>query len=270
MNRVDGKVALISGAARGIGAETARALAAAGAKIVITDLMAKEGEATAAELRAGGAEAAFVGHDATSEASWREAVGFARQRFGGIDVLVNNAGLFFGKGIEDTSLEDYHRLFAVNVDGVFLGMKIALPALRERAHLWPGGASIVNLSSVAGLVGSQLDAPYSSSKGAVRLLTKGGALEFGRKGYRVRVNSVHPGVIQTDMGDIVFRARAGSGAGGINDALEAGRKAAMALHPIGRLGEARDIANAILFLASDDSSFMTGSELVVDGGYTAQ
>jgi len=187
--------------------------------------------------------------------------------FGGLDILVNNAGLFLGKGLEEASLDDWHRLCAVNLTGVFLGTKLALPALAERGRASPHGSAIVNLASVAGLVGSQLDPLYSMTKGGVTLFTKSTALECARKGYRVRVNSIHPGVIETDMGEQTFSSRARNL--GSND-VAAARQVALKGHPIGRLGKPEDIATGIVFLASDDAGFMTGAGLVVDGGLTAQ
>lgn len=164
-------------------------------------------------------------------------------------------------------MDEWHKLVAVNLTGVVLGTRIALPHLKERGAKSAHGSAIVNLASVAGLVGSQLDPLYSLTKGGVTLFTKSTALEFGRKGYRIRVNSVHPGVIDTDMGQQTFAMRAR--ALGTND-TEATRKTSQTMHPIGRLGVAEDIAKGIVFLASDDAGFMTGSGLVVDGGYTAQ
>jgi NAD(P)-dependent dehydrogenase (short-subunit alcohol dehydrogenase family) len=264
MNRLDGKVALISGAARGIGAETARLMIEAGARVVIADVLDARGRETAREL----GDAALYRHlDVTSEDEWRAAVDAAVDGFGGLDILVNNAGLFLGTDIEATSLADWHRLAAVNLTGVFLGTKLALPALRERAQASAHGSAIVNLASVAGLVGSQLDPLYSMTKGGVTLFTKSAALEFARKGYRVRVNSIHPGVIQTDMGEQTFVARARNL--GSND-VDHARALALNTHPIGRLGVPNDIAKGIVFLASDDAAFMTGAGLVVDGGLTAQ
>jgi NAD(P)-dependent dehydrogenase (short-subunit alcohol dehydrogenase family) len=264
MNRLDGKAALISGAARGIGAETARLMVEAGARIVIGDVLDERGRETAREL---GDAAVYVRLDVTSEADWNAAVAAALSRFGKLDILVNNAGLFLGKDIESASLEEWHRLCAVNLTGVFLGTKLALPALREAAQASPAGSAIVNLASTAGIVGSTQDPLYSLTKGGVTLFTKSAALEFARKGYRIRVNSIHPGVIQTDMGEQTFAARARSY--GSND-VEAARRTALSTHPIGRLGVPNDIAKGIVFLASDDAGFMTGAGLVVDGGLTAQ
>ncbi|HJU15177.1 MAG TPA: glucose 1-dehydrogenase [Stellaceae bacterium] len=264
MNRLDGKVALISGAARGIGAETAQLMVEAGARVALGDVLDEHGRETA---RALAGAAVYVPLDVTGEEAWRRAVAAAVERFGRLDILVNNAGLFLGKGIEEASLDEWQRLAAVNLTGVFLGTKFALPALREAARTSPAGSAIVNLASVAGLVGSQLDPLYSLTKGGVTLFTKSAALEFARKGYRIRVNSIHPGVIDTDMGAQTFAARAQNA--GTNDAA-AMRERARASHPIGRLGQPLDIAKGIVFLASDDAAFMTGAGLVVDGGLTAQ
>src|SRR6266852_433191 len=187
--------------------------------------------------------------------------------FRSLDILVNNAGIFLGKDLMDATREDWSRLVAINMTGVWLGTKVCATALAESGKSSRHGSAIVNLASVAGLVGSQLDPLYSLSKGGVTLFTKSTALEFGRKGYRIRVNSIHPGVIDTDMGQQTFAMRAQ--ALGTNDTT-ATRKTSLAMHPIGRLGEAEDIAKGIVFLASDDAGFMTGSGLVVDGGYTAQ
>jgi NAD(P)-dependent dehydrogenase (short-subunit alcohol dehydrogenase family) len=264
MNRLDGKVALISGAARGIGAETAKLMIEAGAKVAIGDILDERGRETARSL---GDDALYHHLDVTSEADWNAAIAATTGRFGGIDILVNNAGMFLGKGIEEATLDEWHRLCAINLTGVFLGTKLALPALRERAAGSAHGSAIVNLASVAGLVGSQLDPLYSMTKGGVTLFTKSAALEFARKGYRIRVNSIHPGVIETDMGEQTFAARARSH--GTND-TGAARNVALSTHPIGRLGVPNDIAKGIVFLASDDAGFMTGAGLVVDGGLTAQ
>jgi NAD(P)-dependent dehydrogenase (short-subunit alcohol dehydrogenase family) len=269
MNRLDGKVALISGAARGIGAETALQMVRAGARVAIGDVLEEHARQTLRALEAeGGAGAAiYCPLDVTSAGSWDAAIAACVQKFGGLDILVNNAGVFIGRDVEHASLADWQRLCAVNLTGVFLGTKQAMPALRERARNSPHGSAIVNLASIAGLVGSPLDPLYSMTKGGVTIFTKSVALEFARKGYRIRVNSIHPGVIETDMGAQTFAARAERL--GTND-VDAARQQSLASHPIGRLGTAADIASGIVFLASDDAGFMTGTGLVVDGGYTAQ
>ena len=264
MNRLDGKVALVSGAARGIGAEAARRMVAAGARVVVGDILDGQGQAMAREI---GESAQYVHLDVTREADWNVAVSVAVSRFGGLDILVNNAGMFLGKTSEESTLEEWHALCGVNLTGVFLGTKLALPALKERAKTSATGGVIINLSSTAGLVGSPLAPLYSLTKGGVTLFSKSTALEFARKKYRIRVNAIHPGVIETDMGEETFRTRARFA--GSND-MDAARQAGLATHPLGRFGTAGDIANGIVFLASDESAFMTGSSLVMDGGVTAQ
>jgi NAD(P)-dependent dehydrogenase (short-subunit alcohol dehydrogenase family) len=267
MNRLDGKVALISGAARGIGAAAAKLMVESGALVVVADVLDERGRETVRSLESAGGEALYAHLDVTREEDWIAAIAAATGRFGGLDILVNNAGIFLGRSLEEASLADWHRLCAVNLTGVFLGTKLALPALREAAQRSRHGSAIVNLSSVAGIVGSSGDPLYSMTKGGVALFTKSAALEFARKGYRIRVNSIHPGTTETDMGDQVLTMRARNI--GTND-LEPARQQALTRIPIGRMGTVTDIAKGIVFLASDDTGFMTGSGLVVDGGITAQ
>jgi len=209
----------------------------------------------------------LVALDVTTEASWAVAVAAATKQFGKLDILVNNAGIFLGKDLMDATMEDWSRLVAINMTGVWLGTKVCAPALAESGKSSRHGSAIVNLASIAGMVGSQLDPLYSMTKGGVTLFTKSTALSFGRKGWKIRVNSIHPGVIETDMGAQTFVSRARQT--GSND-VESARSVAIKQHPIGRLGVADDIALGILFLASDDAGFMTGSGMVVDGGLTAQ
>ena len=258
MNDLNGRVALVTGGAQGIGAATARALAKAGAKVVIGDI--GDGAATAKSI-----DGAFVRHDVTSESDWANAIAFAGKTFGGLDILVNNAGIFWVRPIAMTTLADFRRMQQINVEGVFLGLKHAIPAIATRAKSWDGGGSIINLSSVAGLVGSANTLAYNASKGAVRLMTKAAALECAEQGLKIRVNSVHPGIIDTPMMDGAID--------GISKAtgktIEAERERMARRHPLGRLGRDTDIANAVAFLASDAAGFMTGSEVVVDGGMTA-
>ncbi len=267
MNRLDGKVALISGGARGIGAQTAKRMAQVGAEVIVGDILEQRGKETVDEIVANGGAAAFVRLDVTRAADWRAAVDLAVTRYGGLDVLVNNAGIFLGRDFEDVTEEDWDRIIDINLKGVYLGTRLCAPALRERGKASPHGSAIVNLASVAGLIGSQLDPIYSMTKGGVTLFTKSTALAFGRRGDRIRVNSIHPGVIETDMGAQTFTSRATQT--GSND-VEAARSIAIRQHPIGRLGVADDIAKGIVYLASDDAGFMTGAGLVVDGGLTAQ
>lgn len=264
--KLQGRVALVTGGARGIGAASAQALAEAGAAVLITDILDEDGERTAAGIAAKGGRSGYLRHDVRDEAAWKEAVGEAERRFGGLDILLNNAGIFALKPMSETSIEEFRHMQAINVEGVFLGMKTAIPALAKRAQKWPGGGSIINLSSVAGLTGGTFMVPYNASKGAVRLMTKGAALECAQLGHKIRVNSIHPGIIDTMMGQKVMDDFVATGAGSANEV----RGNLIALHPLGRLGVAADIANVVVFLASDDAAFMTGTEVVVDGGMTAR
>ena len=258
MNDLTGRVALVTGGARGLGAAAAKALAAEGARVVVSDV--SDGAETAAAI--GGA---YVQHDVTSEDDWIGVVAFAKETFGGLDILVNNAGIFWMKPLAMETLESFRRMQQVNVEGVFLGLKHAIPAIAERGAQWEGGGAVVNLSSVAGIVGAPNTLAYNASKGAVRLMTKAAALECARNGQKVRVNSVHPGIIDTPMMDEaakVLSKTTGEGGNAIRDRFAS-------FHPLGRMGRDTDIANAVVFLASDKAAFMTGSELVVDGGMTA-
>jgi NAD(P)-dependent dehydrogenase (short-subunit alcohol dehydrogenase family) len=246
--RLDGKVALISGAARGQGAAEAKLFVREGASVVLGDILVAEGMQTAGEIVAAGGAARFVELDVTSEPDWRQAVAAAVESFGKLDVLVNNAGIFQIEGVEAVTREQWNAVIDVNQTGVWLGMKAAVPALRAA-----GGGSIVNISSIGGLVGFGEAAAYQATKGAVRLLTKSAAIEYAREG--IRVNSVHPGTIDTDM------------VRGIpSDRLQA----LIESHPIARLGTLEDIAYGVLYLASDESGWVTGTELVIDGGFTAR
>src|SRR5262245_42275222 len=223
MKRLQGKVALVSGAARGIGAETARKMAAAGASVLIGDVLADRARETAKEISDSGGKALALGLDVTGEASWADAVAVATKQFGKLDILVNNAGVFLGKDLMDATMEDWTRLVGINMTGVWLGTKVCAAALAESGKSSRHGSAIVNLASVAGLVGSQLDPLYSMT-----LFTKSTALSFGRKGWRIRVNSIHPGVIETDMGAQTFESRARQI--GSND-VESARSVAMKQHP---------------------------------------
>ncbi len=256
MADLDGRIALVTGAAKGLGAATARALAAAGAKVAVTDLTAPDD--LAAEI--GGVARSL---DVTSESGWAETMDWVRAELGGLDILVNNAGLWLFKPILETTLDDWRRLHAVNCEGVFLGTRAAIPLLAERAHLWRGGTAIVNLSSVAGIEGAAGGTCYNSTKGAVRLFTKGCAKELASA--RIRVNSVHPAVIDTDMGRKLVDDFALAQGAGNNEMLAN----VSAMHPLGHLGEPQNVADAVVFLASDRAAFSTGSELVVDGGLSA-
>ena len=247
MGRLDGKVALISGGSKGQGAAEAKLFAQEGAKVVLADILDDEGKKIEAEINEMGGEAMYLHLDVTSEADWAAAVRAAIDSYGKLDILVNNAGILLRKGVEETSAEEWDRVQDVNSKGVFLGVKAAIPAMREA-----GGGSIVNISSIAGLRGSTSTA-YGASKGLVRLLTKSTAVQYGPEG--IRCNSVHPGIIETDMTEEMLDS--------------AGREQWLARTPLRIIANAHDVALGVLYLASDESRYVTGSELVIDGGITA-
>jgi 3alpha(or 20beta)-hydroxysteroid dehydrogenase len=261
--RIDGKVALVSGGARGLGAEICRALAQAGAAVLVTDVL--EAGGVVEEIKASGGRAEFLKLDVTAESQWEGAVATAIRKFGGLDVLVNNAGIETMQFLTDTSVEEFRRILDVNTTGTFLGCKHAVRAMRPGGAAGKGG-SIVNLSSIAGLIGVTALGAYNASKGAVRIFTKSVAVECGQLKTGIRCNSIHPGVVWTDMGKHFINNFVDLKLSPDFATAEAAFKAA---HPIGQFGEPRDIAAAALFLASDASRWITGSELVVDGGYTA-
>jgi len=250
MGRLDGKIALISGGARGQGATEAQLFAREGAKVVFGDVLNDAGRQVEADIRAAGGEATYVHLDVTSEDDWREAVGTAVNRYGKLDILVNNAGIIHRFSIEETTREVWDEVMAVNSTGVFLGTKYAIPAMRRA-----GGGSIINISSISGIIA--LGAPaYNASKGAVRVFTKVTAVEHAKD--KIRCNSIHPGPIDTPM------LQSG------HADPEAAMQRRLSAIPLGRLGTTEDIAYGALYLASDESSFVTGAELVIDGGFIAQ
>lgn len=263
MGRLQGKVALVTGAAKGIGAATAKRLAQEGASVVCTDVDADAGQAVADEIANEGGAAAFVGHDVTDEAQWEAAVKVAEDKFGALHIVVNNAGIApESSPIEEKTLESWRHVLAIDLDSVFLGCKWGIRTIKKH-----GGGAIINISSILGLVGQPNASDYNAAKGGVRLLTKSAALECAEAGYDIRVNSVHPGYIDTPLvQDVMAQGEMGGQPVGPNEM----RELLTMLHPIGRLGIAKEIANAVLFLASDEASFMTGSEMVVDGGYTSR
>ena len=254
MGRVAGKVAMVTGAASGLGKATALLLAKEGAKTVVSDINEADGRKVAAEIKREGGEAIFVKHDVTSESSWSSVIEKTLARFGKLDILVNNAGVQIIKEIEKLTLEEWRWLMSVNLDGVFLGTKYAIGAMKKC-----GRGSIINMSSAAGIIGTvDKTSAYCASKGAVRLFTKAAALECSKAGlnYNIRVNSVHPGVIETPL---VLKMQQDP----------AVRETLQKVHPIGFLGQPIDVAYGVLYLASDESRLVTGSELVIDGGWTA-
>ncbi len=258
MDRVKDKVALITGGASGIGRRSAQRMVEEGARVVITDIDAEAGAAAAAEIGAG---ALFLDHDVTHEAGWQAVIEVTLTRHGRLDVLVNSAGVGTMGNIEETSFEDWRYVNAVNSDGVFLGCKYGVAAIKQTSRA-PGsaGGSIVNISSVSGLIGGHNLAAYNASKGAVRLLTKSVALHCARQGYNIRGNSVHPTFIDTPMVRALYE----------NAPEPEAMRAKLARQiPLGHLGEVDDVAWGIVYLASDESKFMTGAEFVIDGGITA-
>ena len=259
MGRVDGKIAMITGAAMGLGEASANMLAREGATVVLTDVQDRQGEAAAAAIMRNGGTALYLHHDVAREPEWEHVIGETIARFGRLDVLVNNAGVGVGAAPEEQTLEQWRWLMSINLDGVFLGTKYALRAMKQHP---PQGGSIINLSSIEGLVGDPNLGAYNASKGGVRLYTKSVALYCAKSRLNIRVNSIHPGYIWTPMVENFL------GQGGAD--VEKGRRAADALHPVGHIGEPDDIAYGVLYLASDESKFVTGAELVIDGGYTAQ
>jgi NAD(P)-dependent dehydrogenase (short-subunit alcohol dehydrogenase family) len=244
--RLEGKVALITGAARGIGEAHAQLFAAEGAGIVVADVLVEQGEALVARLKGEGRNAIFQKLDVTNEENWAAAISAAVTEFGKLTTLVNNAAIFNNSGLETTSLADWNALLAVNLTGYFLGAKTAMPELVRT-----GNGAIINISSVYGLIGTTGFTAYHASKGGVRMLSKASALEYAGKG--VRVNSVYPGNTHTPAWD---------------DLTDEERQALIAIVPMGGPAQAIDVAYGSLYLASDEARFVTGAELVIDGGWT--
>ncbi len=255
MSRMQGKVCLVTGGARGLGLAAAQALIAEGARVMITDIDESAGEAACTQLKANG-EAAFATQDVTDESRWPEVLDLLEHTLGPIDVLVNNAGIAAFANVEDESFAHWRKTLAVNLDGVFLGTQAAIARMGER------GGSIVNVASIEGLIGEAAIPAYNASKGGVRIFTRSAAIHCARLGYPIRINNVCPGFAETEMV---------SGALATLPPEDAQNFAAQTLAriPMGRFGRPEEIAKAVLFLASDDASYVTGSDLVVDGGMTA-
>ena len=246
--RLEGKVAIISGGSRGMGAAEARMFAREGAKVVIGDLLEEEGIKVVSEIGESGGEALFVTLDVTDESSWQSAVSAAVERFGKVDILVNNAAILRTQGLLETTEAIWDEVMDINVKGTFLGAKTVIPEMRKA-----GGGSIINISSGAGITGSRRNTAYHASKGAVRIFTKSAAIQYA--GENIRVNSVHPGPVDTDM---------------LASSLAADDARRPEDVPLGRYGRPEEVAYGVLYLASDESSFVTGSEVVIDGGRTAE
>jgi len=256
---LNGKVALVSGAAKGLGLVISQTLAAAGARVMMTDILETEGRAAAAGI----AGARFRVHDVVSEAQWEQAVAACFDELGGLDIVVNNAGIEHMKLVTDFKVDEFRRVMDVNVTGVFLGMKHAIAKMAPAGR----GGSIVNISSIAGLIGVPALSAYCASKGAVRTMTKAVAVECGKLKTGIRVNSVHPGVVDNDMGNAFLDHFVELG---IMPDRATSEATFIDAHPLGEFGRQSDVANAVLYLASDQSRWSTGIELVVDGGFTAQ
>ncbi|MEO1957466.1 MAG: glucose 1-dehydrogenase [Methylophilaceae bacterium] len=250
MGRVSGKIILVTGGAMGMGRTHCELLAEEGATVIVTDMNETEGAATVDAINASGGKAEFLPLNVSKEADWLSVVDKIVAKHGKIDVLVNNAGILIIKAVEETTEEEWDRTFNINVKGVFFGTKAVLPAMQKA-----GGGSIVNISSIYGIVGAPVSAAYQATKGAVRLFTKATAVDYAQ--YNIRANSVHPGVIDTPMTKDLLH--------GDEDV----RKAIMGTTILDRPAQPREVSYAVLHLASDESSFMNGSEMVVDGGYTA-
>jgi NAD(P)-dependent dehydrogenase (short-subunit alcohol dehydrogenase family) len=263
---VRGKVALVTGAAKGIGAACAATLAGHGASVVVADIDAQAGRAVADAIVEEGGDAVFMALDVTDQAQWQTTVSAVVDHHGGLDVLVNNAGIAIVHTLLETSLEEWRRVHAVNLDSVFMGTRCAVEVMRPGGRSGRGG-SIINLSSVGGLIGAEGLSSYCSSKGGVRLFSKSVAVECGRAGYGIRVNSVHPGNTDTPMfrQELEDMHRKGAVA-----STEEALKFYMDMQVLPEIGQPRDIAAMVLFLASDAARFITGAEFVVDGGLTAQ
>ncbi len=253
--QLEGKVSIVTGGAHGMGAVEAKLFAREGAKVVIGDLLEEEGKQVEAEITEAGGQAMFIAMDVTQEDVWKEAVQQTVARFGLLNVLVNNAGISGGITSDLMEVQAWDRLMDINARGVFLGMKYAIKEMQSA-----GGGSIVNISSISGIVGQDYTHPgYNASKGAVRLLTKTAAIQYAKDG--IRVNSVHPGLMPPMLTSLP--------SGDAQRYLDQ-RQNMLNSIPMGRVGRQEEVANAVLFLASDDASYITGAELVVDGGYTAQ
>ncbi len=250
--RLKDKVAVVTGSGNGIGRDTAKRFAREGAIVVATDIDLDAANATAAALRETGAEAMAIRHDVRSEADWKAVADEAMRAYGRIDVLLNNAGIYVIRLLAETTLEDWDRTMSINVTGVFLGMREIVPRMAAA-----GSGSVINMSSLAGMVGGAGHTMYGASKGAVRTMTKDVAIEFATRG--VRVNSVHPGMIDTGMADYAAQTTG-------RDKATIGQ----AIAPMGRLGKVGEVSELLVFLASDEASYITGTEMVVDGGRLAQ
>ncbi|MEQ9442800.1 MAG: SDR family oxidoreductase [Cyclobacteriaceae bacterium] len=257
MGGVKNKVAIVTGGASGLGKSSALLLAREGAKVVITDLDEVQGHEVVQVIKQQGGEAVFIRQDVSGEDEWKSVIQTTLDTYGKLHILANSAGIGVGGNVEEVTLADWKKLMSINLDGTFLGTQYGIKAMRKTGE----GGSIINFSSIEGLVGDPNLPAYNASKGGVTLFTKSAALHCARQGYGIRVNSIHPAYIWTPMVENYLKAQGN---------VEEGRKMLDSMHPVGHMGEPDDIGYGVVYLASEESKFMTGAELVIDGGYTAQ
>lgn len=257
MDRVKNKVAIVTGGASGLGKSSAILLAREGAKIVVTDIDEENGNQVVQQIKYNGGEAIYIEQDVSKENQWEMVIETTLKKFGKLHVVANAAGIGLGGTVEEVSLEDWKNLLDINLNGTFLGTQYGIKGMKETGE----GGSIINFSSIEGLIGDPNLPAYNASKGGVTIFTKSAALHCAKQGYKIRVNSIHPAYIWTPMVENFLKSQGD---------VEEGKKQLESLHPIGHLGEPDDIGYGVVYLASDESKFMTGSELVIDGGYTAQ
>ena len=257
MKRVKNKVAIVTGGASGLGKSSAKLLAREGAKIVVSDIDEEGGKKVVQQIKEDGGEAIFIKQDVAKEDEWKNVIETTLETYGKLHILANSAGIGLGGTVEDVTLEDWKNLIDINLNGTFLGTKYCIKGMRKTDE----GGSIINFSSIEGLIGDPNLPAYNASKGGVTIFTKSAALHCAKQGYGIRINSIHPAYIWTPMVENFLKAQGD---------VEEGKKQLESLHPIGHLGEPDDIGYGVVYLASDESKFMTGSELVIDGGYTAQ
>ena len=257
MDRVKNKVAIVTGGASGLGKSSAKLLAREGAKIVVSDIDEEGGKKVVQQIKEDGGEAIFIKQDVAKEDEWKNVIETTLETYGKLHILANSAGIGLGGTVEDVTLEDWKNLIDINLNGTFLGTKYGIKGMRKTDE----GGSIINFSSIEGLIGDPNLPAYNASKGGVTIFTKSAALHCAKQGYGIRINSIHPAYIWTPMVENFLKAQGD---------VEEGKKQLESLHPIGHLGEPDDIGYGVVYLASDESKFMTGSELVIDGGYTAQ
>ncbi|GMN11051.1 glucose 1-dehydrogenase [Croceitalea sp. MTPC9] len=257
MDRVKNKVAIVTGGASGLGKSSAILLAREGAKIVVTDIDEENGNQVVQQIKYNGGEAIYIEQDVSKENQWEMVIETTLKKFGKLHVVANAAGIGLGGTVEEVSLEDWKNLLDINLNGTFLGTQYGIKGMKETGE----GGSIINFSSIEGLIGDPNLPAYNASKGGVTIFTKSAALHCAKQGYKIRVNSIHPAYIWTPMVENFLKSQGD---------VEEGKKQLESLHPVGHLGEPDDIGYGVVYLASDESKFMTGSELVIDGGYTAQ